>query len=133
MKVIVCGGRDFSDRAFVFGALDSIDAACRIDLVIHGAASGADSLAEEWAWNRGVGSWPCPVDWATHGRAAGPIRNRHMLTIGAELLVAFPGGKGTADMIKQAKSKGVQVFQPMPLEQDHTIEATASEKGSFLP
>jgi hypothetical protein len=61
--------------------------------------------------------WPqiaCPAAWREHGRAAGPIRNRQMLErsldlalalpLGAGLLVvAFPGSRGTASLVDQAK------------------------------
>jgi len=53
---------------------------------------------------------PFPADWSRHGKSAGPIRNRQMLIEGRpDIVVAFPGGKGTANMIKQAVEAGVKV------------------------
>ena len=81
MRVLVCGGRDYTDRGAVFAALDELHAREPIALLIHGAARGADSLGGEWAAARGVPVQAFPADWKKHGRAAGPKRNQQMLGI----------------------------------------------------
>ena len=104
MRVLVCGGRDFADEAHLFAVLDALHAANPISWIIHGAARGADSLAGRWAFRRDLSRKAYPADWATHGKAAGMIRNRLMLTDGKpDLVVAFMGGKGTADMVRLAR------------------------------
>jgi len=109
MRVLVTGGRDFSDRTLLFEALDRLHSLHGFTVLIHGDASGADRLAGEWATERGVEVLACPADWKTHGRAAGPIRNKEMLNEKPQLVVAFPGGKGTADMVAKARKAGVKV------------------------
>lgn len=110
MRVLVCGGRDFTDRDRLFAELDQIHQENGITLLIHGEARGADRLADEWAAARSVWVAPFPADWKAFGRAAGPMRNRIMLTKGEpDMIVAFPGGRGTADMVKQATKAGVSV------------------------
>ena len=110
MKVLITGGRSYADRATVFRELDKLHAETTITVLIHGAATGADTLADSWAKSRGVEVIACPADWSRHGRAAGPIRNKAMLTDHKpELLLAFPGGRGTANMIGQAQAAGVKV------------------------
>jgi hypothetical protein len=53
-----------------------------------------------------------PADWFSHGKAAGPIRNQEMLAMEAPaLVVAFPGGRGTADMVRRARKAGVDVLE----------------------
>lgn len=80
--------------------------------IISGKARGADSAAIDWA----IVNW-CPVlefpaDWKKHGRAAGPIRNQEMLDIGKpDLVIAFPGGDGTADMVRRSKKAGIEVLE----------------------
>jgi hypothetical protein len=55
------------------------------------------------------------ADWAKHGRAAGPIRNKQMLEEGKpDLVVAFPGGQGTANMMSQVREAGVRVMAITP-------------------
>lgn len=81
-------------------------------VIIHGAATGADSLANRWAVVNWVRSEEYPADWKKHGAAAGPIRNQRMIDEGKpDLVVAFPGGKGTADMVSRAKAAGVRVIE----------------------
>ena len=77
--------------------------------MIHGDASGADRLAGEWAKERCIEVLARPAEWKKHGRAAGPIRNQAMLAEKPQLVVAFPGGKGTADMVAKAKKAGLEV------------------------
>jgi hypothetical protein len=114
--VIVCGGRDYADRDRVFAALDKFDAKHKIMLLVHGAATGADTLADEWAKARGVPRLPFPVtksEWDTYGRAAGPMRNQQMLdTTGAQACIALPGGSGTEDMVQRCEAAGVPVWRP---------------------
>lgn len=113
MKVLVCGGRDFNDAARVHFVLDHYHAeATGFTLVIHGAARGADSLAGQWAILRDVAQRAFPADWNRHGRSAGHKRNAQMLVEGKpDLVIAFPGGRGTADMIRQARAAGVWVVE----------------------
>jgi len=80
-------------------------------MIISGCARGADTLGIEWAEAKGVEVARFPADWKTHGRAAGPIRNQQMLEEGKpDLVVAFPGARGTADMIRRARAAGVELI-----------------------
>lgn len=108
MRVLVCGGRDFTDRDWLFTELDSMHQTDPISVIIEGRAAGADTLACMWAVARRVSYEHYPADWKTHGRAAGPLRNAKMLSAGRpDLVLAFPGGSGTANMVKQARASGV--------------------------
>jgi len=109
ITVLICGGRHYQNRHMLDQVLDDIHTNYRVDLVIHGAAKGADSLAADWAISRGASVISCPADWDKHGRAAGPKRNAHMLTYEPDLVVAFSGGKGTENMKKLAKKEGIPV------------------------
>jgi len=109
MKAIICGGRNFNDRTLIFESLDSIHRSTPITIVVHGGASGADNLAGEWAKARSITCVVVKALWDVHGRAAGPIRNQKMLELNPEMVIAFPGGKGTADMTKRAANAGISV------------------------
>lgn len=113
MKVLVCGGRDFADKQAVFVALDSLHGIYSFDTLIQGGARGADWLAGEWANSRRVKNVVVFADWDAHGRAAGPIRNKQMLDMAPDVIVAFPGGVGTANMVKQAIDAGKLVVHPL--------------------
>ncbi len=114
MRVLVCGGRDYRDDAAVFAALDRLHSERGVSCVLAGAASGADHLAAAWAKARAIDLREFPADWKAHGRAAGPLRNRRMLAEGRpDGVVAFPGGRGTADMVKAALDAGLKVWRPV--------------------
>ncbi len=112
MTLLVTGGRDFSDWPILRDTLDALHEQHRFTLLLHGNANGADHLAGVWAYRRGILTKAFPADWKTHGRAAGPIRNQRMLDEGKpDLVVAFPGGRGTADMVRRAGAAGVKVVE----------------------
>jgi hypothetical protein len=110
--VLVCGGRDFGatreERLLLRDTLDRLGA---IQVLIEGGAHGADRLAAEWAAAaHSVSLVTFPARWQEHGKAAGPIRNQQMLDEGKpDLVLAFPGGRGTADMVSRARRAGVLV------------------------
>lgn len=111
-RVLVCGGRDFNDRALVDLTLYSLHAATPISVIVHGGATGADTLARVWAYRNCVPAIDFPANWDADGKAAGPIRNAKMLKVGQpDLVVAFPGGRGTDDMIARAERAGVEVLR----------------------
>ena len=116
MRVLVCGGRDYQDYTKVCEIL--CDLRKKLELaeplvVIEGGARGADTMAKMWATavpNATVVEYP--ADWTTYGKSAGYIRNSQMLKEGKpDLVVAFPGGTGTAMMVKIAKLAGVEVIE----------------------
>jgi hypothetical protein len=114
MRILVCGGRDFKDRQRLFVVLDQVHSKRGIDIIISGAARGADTLAVDWAKSREIAYQEFPADWDQYGKAAGPIRNRQMLVEGKpDGVIAFPGGNGTADMIRQSKKAGLKVYEPL--------------------
>lgn len=107
MRVLVCGGREYSDDRFLDWVLTKLP----ISVIIHGAARGADSLAKEWADAYHILEVPFPANWDKYGKSAGHRRNTQMLVEGhPDYVVAFRGGRGTNNMIRQAKSHGLEVL-----------------------
>jgi hypothetical protein len=127
----VCGGRAFTEPYAVSRWLDELfrpnyDSSeptgalepqpwwlPRPDLVIiTGGAKGVDSAAREWCIINGVKHQEYAADWALYGGAAGPIRNKRMLKEGKpDMVLAFSGGRGTADMVEQARQAKVPVME----------------------
>jgi hypothetical protein len=123
-KVLVCGGRTFNDRAWVVRRLSSLRPGT---IIIHGDAPGADRLVEEVSRELKLETRAYPADWDHYGPAAGPIRNRQMLEEEhPDLVIAFPGGKGTYDMCKQARGAGVEVQVAMNEEQQRYMRQRLS-------
>ena len=110
MRALVCGGRDYRDKDYLWNVLDGYGPP-EITEIISGMAKGADIMAAEWAERFGFSLHKFPADWEKHGKAAGPIRNQKMLDIGKpDVVIAFPGGRGTADMIRRAQKAGIKVY-----------------------
>lgn len=135
MRILVCGDRDYPDQHHVWSTLDSLTGVSESSplpdpatVIIQGCAGrvvrlpdgtkqvrGADLIAREWGITNWVEVLDYPADWTGLGGAAGPIRNAKMLAEGKpELVVAFPGGRGTADMVRKARAAGVRVVEVPP-------------------
>lgn len=111
MRVIVCGGRDFASPALIWESLDRFHASHTITALMQGGARGVDTFARDWAAQHPeIARFVCHADWKTHGNSAGPRRNARMLTWKPDLVIAFPGGRGTANMVSQALQAGVRVL-----------------------
>jgi len=112
MRVLVCGGRNYRDHQRVAAVLDKLHRDAGITTVIQGGAKGADELAFAWAYANGVQNEQYDADWENFGTMAGPIRNKRMLQEGRpDVVIAFPGGKGTANMVALASKFGVEVVK----------------------
>lgn len=118
MRILICGSRDWTDAEPIYSILYSFyDHPQNKLVVIEGCARGADKIAHYWnqSDNDFVEHLHFPANWSEHGKAAGPIRNRQMLSEGKpELVVAFHDNlatsKGTKDMVTIAKKAGVPVW-----------------------
>lgn len=110
MKVIIAGGRDFTDVVMLTNYCADILCATKEVEVVCGCSQGADILGLDFAAAFGYEVELFPPDWDKHGKAAGPIRNKEMVEY-ADALIAFWDGKsrGTKDVIDQATKAGLKV------------------------
>lgn len=128
--MLVCGGRYYGrtpigvppeqmpdyarkasmERFILFEALDHLRRDRDVTKVIAGGQTGADTHAINWARSRCVAYTIIRAEWKRLGRAAGPIRNSRMLELKPDFVVAFTGGAGTVDMIRQASAVGVEII-----------------------
>ena len=107
MRLLICGGRDFNDRKLFRQTMEQKQG---IKLIIHGGAKGADTLADIWAKAHGIPVVRMDALWDAHGKRAGGLRNQAMLDLlHPDGVLAFPGGNGTADMIRRAEKAGLPV------------------------
>jgi predicted Rossmann-fold nucleotide-binding protein len=112
LRLVVCGGRDYADVWAVHKTLTRLHAERGIAAIIQGGAKGADELARIWASEHDIPVETFDADWKQHGKAAGPIRNGVMLAESKpDGVVAFPGGRGTADCVRQAEAAGLTVWR----------------------
>jgi hypothetical protein len=111
VKLLVTGGRTFTDEAFVWHALDQIHAKRRITLLIHGCAAGVDSFAANWAKHHGIALDPYPANWTRYDNHAGRVRNCQMLREAQpDMLAAFPGGSGTRHCTRICKEVNLPIL-----------------------
>lgn len=108
MTIVVTGGRFYNDWESANKVLSLLNAS----LIVHGAATGADTMARVFAESHGIPHDPNPALWTEFGDNAGPIRNGKMLDKhpGA-IVVAFPGEDGTRNCVAQALKKGHIVLE----------------------
>lgn len=128
MRVVVCGGRKYSNTYAVMRELDALHEQTPITELMEGGAQGADALAMHWAMSRPeIRHHQCRADWgdlsypdavirtrpdgSQYDARAGHRRNAMMVAWKPDLLVAFPGGGGTADMIRQAEIAGIKIIR----------------------
>jgi hypothetical protein len=127
-RVLVCGSRTFRDGTLVEALLSSLDGG---STVIHGAAKGADSLADFHARRIGLAVDDYPADWDRYGKRAGYVRNQQMLDEGKPNVVyAFVDkplaeSKGTAMMVDIAHRAGVPVVIVQALWPPHMDSSEA--------
>ena len=114
LKVIIAGGRDFTDHTRAATEIHNLVEAHKLPdtfTVISGNARGADKVGEYLAelWDLPLEIYP--ADWNQHGKSAGYIRNKQMADI-ADVLVAFwdSKSKGTMHMINTMKQQHKPVF-----------------------
>ena len=110
MRVIITGGRDVRLGEQDLALLDALHRDLGFSLVLSGHSRGVDRDAESWATSRGIQVKVGPADWRAKGRSAGHVRIREMVREG-EILVAFKGGKATADCVQQARAAGLVVVE----------------------
>lgn len=114
IKVLVCGGRDFSDYDLLANTLVGLigQYEAKDVIFISGHARGADKLGELFANTNGCKLQVFPADWNKYKKAAGYIRNQQMLDEGKpDIVVAFKGGTGTEDMVRRAKKHDIKVIE----------------------
>jgi len=129
MRTIICGGRDYvltdADRAWLDrlkGSLPITEVVCgmsgTVDRETGRVICGADLMSRDWALERGIRVTPFPAIWRVNRRldkSAGPRRNQAMANHCALSLpaacVAFPGGRGTKDMLAKAEAKGLVIVR----------------------
>lgn len=112
MRILVCGGRDYDNVQMVEKTLSAYR---NQDLtIIEGGALGADRIAQNFAKQNKIKLETFQANWNLFGNRAGTIRNAQMLREGKpDLVIAFAGGRGTADMCRKARSAGIEVITPV--------------------
>lgn len=112
MRLIIAGTREWANYPALTRVLDVAleRTGWHPTTVVSGMALGVDLGGVWWACERGLPYDPHPADWTTHGRAAGPIRNREMaLVADAAILLAYEHSRGSLDCLRACRCYGLPV------------------------
>ena len=118
MKLIVAGSRDLYFAHYFIDAIegnvfDFDDEDNELTEVVSGdCETGVDKAGEGWANSVGLAVTKFPADWDTHGKAAGPIRNKQMAKYADRLLLIWDGkSKGSANMKKEMQKLNKPIYE----------------------
>lgn len=128
-RILITGSRDWTDRYEIARAISQVHLNGNGIVVVHGACpSGADALADEVAYGLGYTREPHPADWDQYGKEAGLRRNKYMVSLGADICLAFinpcrketcnirrvHGSHGASNCSRLARTAGIQtqIFHP---------------------
>lgn len=113
MRVLVLGGRHYDDDDAVHRELTGLHRRIPITVIIHGGVSGAGTIADAWARRNRVAVVRYPPNWERLGKRAEKLRNDFMLADSRpDFVIAFPGGRNSADLVAKASTAGIRVLRP---------------------
>lgn len=115
MRLIIAGGRNFTNYNFVRKTLDHFLSNTTEPIqIISGSCEfgrhtftrkdgtkvcGVDGLGERYAEERGYEVTYFPAQWGIYGKSAGPMRNMEMAQTGTHAILFWDGiSKGTKSM-----------------------------------
>lgn len=133
-RILITGSRDWMARSTIWAALNQELQQYRVLTIVHGGASGADDIADRWAWGMRQNGYLVeieryPADWDGLGKRAGTIRNQQMVARGADVCHAFPlsDSRGTRHCMTRAMAAGIPVvnhgWKPFTQEAREFVEA----------
>ena len=115
IRTVIGGCRDYCNYeefcVFVDRCLNELSGEV---VILSGHCSGVDEMAERYAKQHGIKCEVYSADWKRYGRAAGPIRNRHMVEQ-CSVVIAFRDGKsrGTKSLISLAEAAQKRLYVQM--------------------
>jgi hypothetical protein len=114
MKILICGSRDWEDRYAILRRIKELIEEYGNDItIISGGARGADRIAASWCKTLNINLIEVYADWKKYHKAAGPIRNKLMLDMNPDLVIAFhenlENSKGTKNTVDEAEKRGIKV------------------------
>jgi hypothetical protein len=112
VRIIVTGSRSHCDVQLVERELDKLHRRASINVIIHGCCGAQAGAIEHWARLNGLSVVRYSPNWERFGHRGESLRNSFMLEDSRpDLVVAFPGGHGTADLVLRARTVGIAVIE----------------------
>lgn len=112
MRILITGSRNWTDKVTIAQAIREAWLVAGRPYgvtVVHGGARGADYIADVYAKRLGFATEPHGAGWESFGKAAGPIRNKEMVDLGADVCLAFikNESKGATHCAELAQKAGI--------------------------
>ena len=113
-RILITGSRSWRDKSIIHSAINKHTDGLNPEnvTIVHGdCPTGADRIADEYAREQGFNVESHPADWS-QGRKAGPLRNKKMITLGADICLGFPSGdsRGTRGCLRMAHEAGIPLY-----------------------
>ena len=128
VKVLVCGGRKYTNYPQVESVISAYHKLHTITLLIEGGAEGADAFGEQVAKKYNIPHHKEKALWQNFNSAIEPVkeyttdsgwrcnclagtnRNKRMLEMNPDIVFAFHGGTGTQNMINISTKANIKVI-----------------------
>lgn len=114
-RILVTGSREWSDADLLGRSIERANLELNTYrfpvVVVHGDARGADRIAGSYAKRAGWTEEKHPAQWETYGKRAGYVRNAEMVSLGADVCLAFilNGSAGATMCANLAERSGIPV------------------------
>lgn len=149
-RLLITGSRahqwtPYDSHALLIAVQEIVETTQKNPIIVHGGATGADTEAARSGQHLfHLQAEVHRADWKKYGRAAGPIRNKQMVELGADLCLAFPdhpkgqGSRGTWNCIGMAHQAGIPVFvvwnqRLWVYNPDHPTHGTHRALDPYIP
>lgn len=106
MRVAVCGGKDFLAMHLISAVLFKVHRSTHITELLIGNCRGVDEIVNDWARRTGIPVRQINSDWLAYGDEADAVRNQMVIDERPDVVVIFPGGKRTNDLMDKAIAIG---------------------------
>lgn len=109
VRVAISGSRSITNKTFVFNSLDFFLRRLLEEynvIIIHGNAKGVDSIANEWAIDKGLEIVVFEPEYGKYPLRVAPIKRNETIVENCDYLLAITtGSNGTASTINFAKKQ----------------------------
>jgi hypothetical protein len=129
-RILITGSREWTDIAKVRAVLAYHRQAFTVAVLVHGNARGADRIAARiWkGWGLPTESHPVSSQQWERSRGAGHARNRHMISLGADLCLAFilNQSSGATQCACDARRAGIPTYTHAPADRTRGVPQVQS-------
>lgn len=112
MRILITGSREWMNVDLIRTIFEGTKFNSAATTLVSGHCRGADLLCERIAKELGWMIEPHEADWELFGKRAGYIRNVHMVSLGADICLAFikDHSKGSTNTAYLSRTANIQTY-----------------------